>query len=158
MTTSDAPYDAVLPLGPFAVGLRAAGDALVRVELLPPRPALAPTGALAAEAVRQLQAYARDPRIRFDLPLAPGGTPFQRRVWAALAEIPPGQRRSYGELARRLGSSARAVGGACRANPIALIVPCHRVVAAQGPGGYAGHSAGPVLERKLWLLTHEGAL
>lgn len=156
--SADRAYDAVLPLGPFAVGLRVADEALVGLELLPLRPAQAPVGPLAAEAVRQLQAYARDPRTRFDLPLAPAGTPYQRRVWAALGEIPPGERLSYGELARRLGSSPRAVGGACRANPIALIIPCHRVVAAGGPGGYAGHSAGPVLERKLWLLAHEEAL
>jgi len=90
--------------------------------------------------------------------LAPVGTPFQRHVWSALREIPHGQTRSYGDLARQLTSSPRAVAGACRANPIALLIPCHRVVAQKGLGGYAGATQGPELEFKAWLLRHERAL
>jgi len=90
-----------------------------------------------------------------DLPLAPSGTPFQQRVWSTLREIPPGERRTYGELARELGTSPRAVGGACRANPVPLLIPCHRVVAANGDGGFAGHTEGRWLEIKRWLLDHE---
>ncbi len=86
------------------------------------------------------------------------GTPFQRRVWRALQDIPPGQTRSYGELAARLGSGARAVGNACRRNPVPLIVPCHRVVGAHGPGGFSGQTGGAALQRKLWLLAHEGIM
>ncbi|MBK1727179.1 hypothetical protein CKO13_09135 [Halorhodospira neutriphila] len=75
----------------------------------------------------------------------------------ALLELPVGQTVTYGALARRLGSSARAVGAGCRANPLPLLVPCHRVVAAGGPGGYAGARAGPLAAFKAWLLERERA-
>ena len=89
----------------------------------------------------------------FDLPLAPRGTGFQQRVWRALAKIPFGETRSYGELARAIGrpSASRAVGAANGKNPISIIVPCHRVIAASGAlTGYAGG-----LAAKRWLLEHE---
>jgi methylated-DNA-[protein]-cysteine S-methyltransferase len=89
--------------------------------------------------------------------LAPRGTPFQQRVWQALRAIPPGQPCSYGTLAARLGSGPRAVAAACRANPIPLLIPCHRVVAAHGPGGYMGATEGEPLRLKNWLLEHEAA-
>jgi methylated-DNA-[protein]-cysteine S-methyltransferase len=90
------------------------------------------------------------------LPLTPAGTPFQRRVWATLAEIPFGQTRSYGDLARELGSGPRAVGGACGRNPIPLLIPCHRVLTADGHlGGYSGQGG---LVTKMQLLRHEGAI
>jgi len=110
---------------------------------------------LAAEAVRQLRCYFRDPRYIFALPLAPSGTEFQRRVWSALRRIPAGTALSYGELALRLGSGARAIGGACRANPISLVIPCHRVVGRNGLGGFMGVAAGRSLDIKRWLLAHE---
>ncbi len=125
-------------------GAGEAGDAMPVVE------------GLATEVARQLEAWAADPRFVFSLPLAPAGTPFQRRVWRALRAIPPGEVRTYGELARQLGSSARAVGGACRANPLPLVVPCHRVVAAGGPGGFAGRTQGAALALKRRLLAREG--
>lgn len=90
--------------------------------------------------------------------LQPQGTPFQQAVWAELGRIPYGTVVTYGELADRLGSSARAVAGACRANPVPLLVPCHRVVAANDLGGYLGESAGRALTIKRWLLQHEGYL
>ena len=107
------------------------------------------------EARRQLDEYFAGKRRRFDLPLAPAGTDFQRRVWRALLEIPYGEAISYGELARRVGKprAARAVGAANGANPIAIIIPCHRVVGASGIGGYAGG-----LNIKRHLLSLEGAL
>jgi methylated-DNA-[protein]-cysteine S-methyltransferase len=74
-----------------------------------------------------------------------------------LRSIPPGRTRTYGELASKLGTSARAVGGACRANPCPVVVPCHRVVAANGLGGFAGDTSGRKLEVKRWLLRHEGS-
>ncbi len=104
---------------------------------------------------RTLEQYFRNSRARLDLPLAPAGTPFQQRVWRALLRIPPGQVKSYGELARRLGTSARAVGGACRANPIPVLIPCHRVVSASGEGGFMGKTAGRAMQIKRWLLQHE---
>ncbi|MCG6859767.1 MAG: methylated-DNA--[protein]-cysteine S-methyltransferase [Chromatiaceae bacterium] len=105
----------------------------------------------------QLVAYFEDAGCGFDLPLKLQGTPFQLRVWQALRKIPPGTTVSYGELARKLGTSARAIGGACRANPCPIVVPCHRVVARNGLGGFAGDSSGRKLEAKRWLLCHEGA-
>lgn len=104
---------------------------------------------------RQLDEYFAGKRRRFDLPLAPAGTDFQRRVWWALLAIPYGEAISYGELARRVGKprAARAVGAANGANPIAIIIPCHRVVGASGIGGYAGG-----LDIKRHLLALEGAL
>ena len=107
------------------------------------------------EIVRQLQAYFADPRFRFNLPLEMHGTPFQLRVWQALQSVPAGTTVTYGQLAERLDSGARAVGNACRRNPIAIIVPCHRVTAATSIGGYAGKGEGPPLVRKQWLLRHE---
>jgi len=101
-----------------------------------------------------LAAYFRDPGSVSLSGLQPSGTPFQRRVWKALGEIPVGQVCRYGELATRLGTGARAIGNACRANPIPILIPCHRVVAAHGTGGYMGKEAGH-LARKDWLLAHE---
>ncbi|MFO7603946.1 MAG: methylated-DNA--[protein]-cysteine S-methyltransferase [Gammaproteobacteria bacterium] len=105
---------------------------------------------------QQLTEYFRHNKTSFNLPLSPAGSVFQQRVWSALQDIPYGQVRTYGQIARALNSSPRAVGNACRANPIPVIIPCHRVVAARGIGGYAGKTDGPVLARKRWLLTHEG--
>lgn len=111
-------------------------------------------------AVEQLTAYFAGDLETFHLPLAPAGTGFQRRAYAAMAAIPYGATRSYGEIAAELGSVARAVGGACGSNPIPIVVPCHRVLASGGRlGGFSG-GCGPesALETKRWLLRHEGAL
>jgi len=88
--------------------------------------------------------------------LLPRGTSFQKSVWNELCKIPLGETRTYGEIAKKLNSSARAVGNACRKNPIAIIIPCHRVVSATGIGGYAGKTGGKQLAIKRWLLNHEG--
>ena len=109
-----------------------------------------------AECRAQLAAYFAGELREFSLPLAPRGTPFQQRVWAALRRIPFGETRSYGALAATLGrpGSARAVGAANRTNPIGIVVPCHRVIGADGTlTGYAGG-----IERKKYLLEHEAAL
>ncbi len=106
--------------------------------------------------VGQLHAYFSDGSARFELPLALSGTAFQQRVWAVLRTIPSGETRTYGEIARVLGSAARAVGQACRANPCPIVVPCHRVVAVQGLGGFSGDTSGSRLAIKRWLLHHEG--
>ena len=83
------------------------------------------------------------------------GTEYQRKVWDILESIPPGQTRTYGEIAHLLGSSPRAVGNACRKNPVPIFVPCHRVVAAHGAGGFMGKTSGSPLAIKRWLLEHE---
>lgn len=110
---------------------------------------------LLAEARRQLIAYFAGKLKKFDLPLAPSGTGFQHRVWGRMLDIPYGQTISYGEMAKHLKSAARAVGGACGANPIPIIVPCHRVMAAHGrDGGYSGQGG---VATKRHLLQLEGA-
>jgi methylated-DNA-[protein]-cysteine S-methyltransferase len=86
-----------------------------------------------------------------ELPLTPAGTPFQQAVWAAMRRIPAGQTRTYGEIAREVGGSPRAVGVACGANPIPILIPCHRVVAAGALGGYSGLD-GPATKRALLAL------
>uniref|UniRef100_A0A450S0R7 methylated-DNA--[protein]-cysteine S-methyltransferase n=1 Tax=Candidatus Kentrum sp. FW TaxID=2126338 RepID=A0A450S0R7_9GAMM len=107
------------------------------------------------DVVAQLDRYFEDPQWCFKLPLTLGGTPFQRRVWRALQSIPPGETVAYGTLANALGTSARAVGNACRANPIPIIIPCHRVVGAHDTGGFMGSRTNGPLAIKRWLLMHE---
>jgi methylated-DNA-[protein]-cysteine S-methyltransferase len=106
----------------------------------------------------QLREYFAGTRRDFDLPLSPEGTEFRRRVWNALREIPYGQTRTYGQVADALECRApRAVGQANRHNPIPIVIPCHRVLAFNGIGGYAGQwDKGEGLDRKRWLLRHEG--
>lgn len=135
--------------------------ALVRylAYVAPDTPLAAPATPLGRELEAQLRAYCADPRHRFDLPLAGAGTAFQNRVWRLLRGIPLGRTLTYGAAAQALGSAARAVGQACAANPFAPIVPCHRIVARNGLGGFA-HSTredGYLLQAKRWLLRHEGA-
>jgi methylated-DNA-[protein]-cysteine S-methyltransferase len=144
---------------PFAVlGLRFEGDALAEVRYLPRSVrASAPRSAAAARAVREIERYLRDGSHAIDLPLAPRGTPFQRRVWDAIAAIPAGESRTYAEVARAVGSAPRAVGQACGANPLALVVPCHRVVGSRGAlGGFMNAAEGEAVAIKRWLLGHEG--
>ena len=132
---------------------------LTAVDILVPSGGHGPaSSAIGLLAHQELAAYFENAAHRFQIPLQLMGTAFQKEVWRALQGIPPGQVATYGELARRLNTSARAVGNACRRNPCPIVVPCHRVVSAQGLGGYDGQTDGPLLERKRWLLRHEGAI
>ena len=110
---------------------------------------------LLAEAARQLTDYFAGARHDFDLPLMPGGSPFETRVWSAMRAIPYGQTRTYGELAHMTDSGPRAVGRACGTNPIPIVIPCHRVLAKGGIGGYSGEGG---LATKTRLLAIEGAV
>ncbi len=151
----EAPYGAVVrtPLGVLGLILRE--GYLTGIDYLASdwtdvsRPA-----AEARDVIRELEAYFRHPGHRFSIPVAPRGTPFQKRVWQALQGTVAGETLSYGELARRLDTSARAIGGACRSNPIPIVIPCHRVVAAYGLGGYSGPGT-EALGCKRWLIAHE---
>lgn len=108
---------------------------------------------LIQECINQLDEYFRGVRKEFDIPLAPAGTPFQKKVWQALGNIPYGQTKNYREIAESIGQekACRAVGGANNRNPIFLLIPCHRVIGKNGSlTGYAGG-----LARKEWLLRHE---
>lgn len=111
--------------------------------------------ALLRAARDQLDEYFDGQRTRFDLKLAPQGTAYRRLVWAALCDIPPGQTRTYADIARAVGGSARSVGQANGANPIPVLIPCHRVVAAGGLGGYSG---GDGLPTKRYLLQLEAGV
>lgn len=109
---------------------------------------------LLARAAAQLDAYFTKGLAAFDLPLRPAGSEFQQAVWCAMRAIPRGRTRSYGDVARELGSEARAIGAACGTNPIPIIIPCHRVTAAAGAlGGYSGKGGGAT---KRFLLELEG--
>ena len=108
---------------------------------------------LLAEAAQQLAAYFAGNLTRFDLPLAPAGSRFEARVWAAMQTIPYGETRCYGDLATAVGSAPRAVGRACGKNPIPIVIPCHRVLAKGGMGGYSGEGG---LATKQRLLALEG--
>ena len=152
-------YHAVIAVPFGGLGIQVAAGAVTAIDFLATvRSPQAPACALAREAVAQLKAYFRDPNFCFDLPLALSGTAFQARAWRSLGKIPVGSVLSYGDLAERLRSSARAVGNACAANPIPVIVPCHRVVASSGIGGFMGRISGRPLDVKYWLLRHEHAI
>ena len=145
---------------PFGViGIACDGEALTGIEFLAPGCGLlTPHTPLALETCRQLAAYFADPDFRFELPLGIAGTPHQRKVWQVMREIPRGQVRCYGEVAEQLQSSPLAVGQACGANPVPVVVPCHRIVGKSGLGGFAGQRGGYLLDIKRWLLAHEGVL
>jgi methylated-DNA-[protein]-cysteine S-methyltransferase len=147
---------------PFAtLGITTTAKHVTGIRFLAPSvPAKAPErGSIAHLACIQLQAYLEDPSRGFDLPLALAGTHHRLQVWEAMQRIAPGATRTYGEIAAELRSSARAVGGACGANPIPVVVPCHRVVGANHAiGGFMGaRTEGFELGIKRWLLEHEGA-
>ncbi|MBM3483143.1 MAG: methylated-DNA--[protein]-cysteine S-methyltransferase [Alphaproteobacteria bacterium] len=145
------------------IELEAESGALVRLTMLPTKDSSArrrdnapvsrdDTRVLDA-AERQLAEYFAGRRTSFDLPLSPEGTAFRQQVWRALCDIPYGETRTYGDLARKLKTAARAVGGACGANPIAIVVPCHRVVG--GGGAIGGFSGGDGCDTKRVLLALE---
>ncbi len=145
---------------PFgALGIRTGGAVVAELVYLPDSfGAKAPTDTVAEQAAAQVLRYCDDPDFAFDLPLAPVGSEFQRKVWQAIGAIPRGEVRTYGEVAKFVGSMPRAVGQACGANYFPLVVPCHRVTGAQGLGGFAGSDDrnGFTLNVKRWLLAHEG--
>ncbi len=133
------------------------GNAVHAIEFLDENePDQAPSDPFLATVTRQLEAYFRNPAWQFTVPLISRGSGYRRRIWEELTRIQAGQVQTYGALAHQLSSGARAVGAACRANPLPIIIPCHRVVAADGLGGFAGETAGTRMDIKRWLLAHEG--
>lgn len=145
---------------PFGgIGIRTEAGLVQELVYVPPHfSEKDPTDALAEEAARQVQAYLQDADFPFTLPLSEVGSAFQRKVWQAIASIPRGSVKTYGYIAKHIGSAPRAVGQACGANWFPLIVPCHRVTAAGGLGGFSNHDDenGFHLSVKRWLLAHEG--
>ena len=104
----------------------------------------------------QLTIYLDKPTFKFDLPIKLNGSKHQLDVWHALQKIPAGKTKTYGELASSIDSSPRAVGTACGKNPVPIVVPCHRITAANGLGGFMGGKRDDPLAIKRWLLAHEG--
>jgi methylated-DNA-[protein]-cysteine S-methyltransferase len=161
--SSSAQYCVIAaPFGRLGILTELVEDSLMvsKIDYLPKETPLSPPkNALAKEVARQCKRYFQDPDYQFDLPLKPAGTIHQQKVWRHIQGIPVGKTQTYGELAAKIKSGPRAVGTACGANPYPLISPCHRVVSAQGIGGFMKENA-PGLYRqiKLWLLQHEGAL
>jgi methylated-DNA-[protein]-cysteine S-methyltransferase len=140
-------YQARYP-APFAVlGIRVAGDKLAGIDYLPRGAAtLAPLTRFAERVCRQIDRYLDDPGHSFDLPFDYVGTEFQCRVWRAIHSIPSGRTLTYLDVARRIESAPRPVGGACGANRIPLVIPCHRVLASGGIGGFMRSRRGPGIE------------
>lgn len=142
------------PFGKLAI--RCSDEDLLGVEFVSSHmKLLAPTSLMAKEICDQLAAYFVDASFEFDLPFTLDGTHHQCLVWQAMLDIPRGETLTYGELAKQIGSSARAVGQACGGNPIPIVIPCHRVVSASGLGGFMHHAEGDALDIKRWLLAHE---
>ncbi|HSA90665.1 MAG TPA: methylated-DNA--[protein]-cysteine S-methyltransferase [Burkholderiales bacterium] len=149
-------FDVVVEFPRMKVGVVARNGRVAEIRYLPlSHRNIPPKNPLAASAAEQLERYRQDPDSRFDLPLAIEGTPLERAVWDAMCAIPRGRTRTYGELARELGADPRAVGQACGDNRLPIVIPCHRVVAADGIGGFGHSRRGYLLEAKRWLLAHE---
>jgi methylated-DNA-[protein]-cysteine S-methyltransferase len=145
---------------PFgAIGIRSEAGQLKELVYLPPHYAEQDASdGVAEQAAGQVERYLADADFCFSMPLPGVGSAFQQRVWAAIASIPRGQVRTYGQIARHIGSAPRAVGQACGANWFPLFIPCHRVTAAGGLGGFSNQDDehGFHLGVKRWLLAHEG--
>jgi len=165
---ADSGFQAILPVLPlptsfpapaFALGLCCDETlpAITSLAFLPPQQEMPPKGEFARAVIAALQDWLRDPCYSFDLPMLMEGTEFQERVWAEIAAIPCGRTTSYAQIAQNIGSAPRAVGGACGANPIPIIVPCHRVISKSGKlTGFSHSRTGWMPEIKRWLLAREG--
>ena len=149
------PYDAMINVPFGAVGIKTQDDFLVEVDLLPELQSVKPaSNAFASAIAQQVAQYFIDPHKPLEIAYAVKGTHFQRQVWEAIACIPVGQVLTYGELAQKVNSGARAVANVCGSNQVPLFIPCHRVVAKNGLGGFMqGKANGFAI--KQWLLYHE---
>ena len=134
-------------------------DYVTRIELLASKaPSNSRLNKFAKEAREQVKAYLKNSAFKFDLPIDINGSAYRKQVWSEIVKIPAGETRTYGDIATLVGSSARAVGGACGDNVLPILIPCHRVVARADLGGFMHSSDGFSLKVKCWLLNHEGGL
>lgn len=150
-------HDAVFlsPVGNLAITIK--DNLLIGIDFVTEEVQAAKTpSSLSREIIKQLERYFEKKIPRFDLPFRLSGSEFQNKVWQALQDIPYGTTKTYGDLAQELATSARAIGNACRRNPLPIVIPCHRIVARNHIGGYSGALSGKLLETKSWLLQHEG--
>lgn len=152
-------YQACIPFSAISLGIRCSDKALLGIDFLAhDAPEIAPTNDFARQVCEILNAYLQQPSQPLDVAIVPQGTAFQQRVWQEIRRIPLGQTITYGELAKRINSGPRAVANACGANQTPLLIPCHRVVARNGIGGFMQGKRTNALHIKRWLLAHEGAL
>lgn len=153
---TDQKYQAIFT-APFGMlGIICDNDVLAGIDFLPAETMQLPPKCKFAQLVcKQLAEYFINPDFQFNLPIKLNGTKHQNKVWQAIYVISSGNTRQYGELSREIASSPRAVGQACGANPIPIVIPCHRVVSKAGMGGFAHHRDGYELDIKRWLLAHE---
>jgi methylated-DNA-[protein]-cysteine S-methyltransferase len=151
-------YDVTVEFPKFKVGVATRDGIVTELKYLPlSAPSIPAERELARRAERQLQGYRSDPNARFDLPVVVEGTDLQKAVWKAMCAIPRGKTRTYGDLAKELGTDPREIGQACGDNRLPLVIPCHRIVAANGIGGFSHATSGYLIEVKRWLLMHEAA-
>ena len=142
---------------PFSnIGVKTEDGVVVQIQLVENKLAIAPSTSSDRRIAKQIERYCKHPETPFEMDFELRGTPFQKKVWKAMQKIPSGSVATYGELAGKLKTSARAVGNACRRNNLILLVPCHRVVAANGLGGFSGERLGKWPTVKRQLLAHEG--
>jgi methylated-DNA-[protein]-cysteine S-methyltransferase len=151
-------YDVTVEFPKFKVGVATRDGVVTQLKYLPLSFASIPAKTpLAQRAARQLEAYRDNADSPFDLPVVIEGSALQKAVWQAMRAIPRGKTRTYGDIAKELSAEAQDVGQACGDNRLPLVIPCHRVVAANGIGGFAHDTSGYLLETKRWLLMHEAA-
>lgn len=145
-------YKAIIQTPIGKLGISTLGHLLTRLDFLNDGSALiVPKEKILDSIVNQLNQYFQCPSFQFNIPYQLQGTPFQNRVWQTLSKLPIQKTVNYGTLAKKLKTGARAVGNACRANPLPILIPCHRVVAQGNLGGYKGEK----IFIKKWLLNHE---
>lgn len=152
-------FDALIDSPVGTLGISITNNCLSRIEFLGKPGPIGKQSSQSNTSIKHVRAALKEyfaaadsiVNIKIDLQ----GTDFQQKVWAALRSIPAGQTRTYGDVARQIGSSPRAVGNACRRNPVPIFIPCHRVVSANGSGGFMGSTSGQPMEIKHWLLEHE---
>ncbi|MEM7304187.1 MAG: methylated-DNA--[protein]-cysteine S-methyltransferase [Pseudomonadota bacterium] len=149
-------FDFVLPSPVGNLGLNLSSKGITNIVYLQNKAKVnLPKKGLALKVYQQLVDYFELRRNDFDLPLDIQGTPYQKKVWNAVSRIPYGKSSAYGDIANKIHSGPRAVGNACRHNPVPILIPCHRVVKKNGLGGYCGSIRGTEIQQKDWLLQHE---
>lgn len=151
-------FDAIIETPIGYLGLQCHQAKLMAIQFLDKQVIPIPFAKLSSEVrkfAKKMEAFFSQPQDLTDLPHKLVGTEFQKKVWQALKLIPLGETLTYGQLADKLNTSARAIGMACRSNPLPIVVPCHRIVAATHVGGYCGYTQGAKLTIKEWLLAHE---
>lgn len=145
-------YEAIVQTPIGKLGISTLGQLLTRLDFLTDDSVLSPSNGEIIENIEsQLNQYFQCPSFEFNIPYQLQGTPFQTKVWQTLSNLPKQTTVSYGALAKKLNTSARAIGNACRANPLPILIPCHRVIAQENLGGYKGKK----ISIKKWLLNHE---